>query len=46
MADDPQPPPEQPYQIPGTTAAWTLATLPGQGLTAAGAAPFISKAIY
>lgn len=43
---DPQPPPEQPYQLPGTHPAWSLATLPGQPLTAAGAACFVPKLIY
>jgi len=42
---DPQPPPEQPYQLPGTTAAWEPSTLPNQPLTAAAASPFLPKLI-
>jgi hypothetical protein len=42
---DPEPPPEEPYELPGTEPAWEPATLPGKGLTAAGAAPFVSKII-
>lgn len=45
MTRPPEPPPEEPYQIPGTVAGWNLSTLPGQPLTAAGAAPFVSKLI-
>ncbi len=40
-----EPPPEEPYQIEGTTAAEEPSTLPGRPLTAAGAAPFVPKII-
>ena len=40
-----EPPPEEPYQLPGTVAAEEPSTLPGRPLTAAKAAPFISKEI-
>jgi hypothetical protein len=40
-----QPPGEEPYQIPGTTAAEEPATLPGWPMTAAGATPFIRKVV-
>ena len=47
MSDGPDipPPPEEPYSIPGTTAAFSLDSLPGEPLTAAGAEPFVSKVI-
>ena len=40
-----EPPPEEPYSLPGTVAAEEPSTLPNQPLTAAKAAPFISKEI-
>ena len=39
-----EPPPEQPYEIPGTSA-WEPDTLPGRPLTAKDAMPFVSKII-
>lgn len=42
---DPQPPPEEPYQLPGTEPAWEPGTLPSEPLTAAKAAPLIPKDI-
>ena len=42
---EPQPPPEQPYQLEGTEPAWEPDTLPNRPLTAAGAAPFVPKII-
>lgn len=39
------PPPEEPYQIPGTVPAWEPGTLPGRPVTAADATPFIRKII-
>jgi hypothetical protein len=42
---EPQPPPEEPYQLPGTVPAWSQLTLPDQPLTAAQAAPFVSKLV-
>jgi hypothetical protein len=40
-----EPPPEEPYELPGTEPAWEPETLPNRGLTAAGAMPFVSKII-
>lgn len=40
-----EPPPEQPYEIPGTEPAWEPDTLPGQPLTAAKAAALLAKVI-
>jgi hypothetical protein len=42
---EPAPPPEQPYQIPGTQPAWEPSNLPNWPLTAAAAAPFLAKVI-
>jgi len=39
------PPPEQPYQIPGTQAAFEPSNLPNWPLTAAAAYPFLAKVI-
>lgn len=41
-----EPPPEEPYELPGTEPAWEPETLPGRPLTAKDAAPFVPKAIY
>ena len=41
----PEPPPEEPYQLPGTTPAWSMNTLPNQPLTAARASCFVAKVI-
>lgn len=41
----PTPPPEQPYQIPGTLAAFEPSNLPNWPLTAAQAYPFLVKRI-
>jgi hypothetical protein len=40
-----EPPPEEPYELPGTEPASEPGTLPGQPLTAAKAAPFVSKVV-
>lgn len=40
-----QPPPEEPYSIPGTTAAQEPSTLPGRPMTAVQASPFEQKVI-
>jgi hypothetical protein len=40
-----QPPPEQPYSIPGTQPAWEPSNLPNWPLTAAAASCFIPKLI-
>jgi hypothetical protein len=40
-----EPPPEEPYELPGTTAAYEPSTLPNRPLTAADAAPFVPKII-
>lgn len=40
-----EPPPEQPYELPGTEPAWEPSTLPNRPLTAADAMPFVSKII-
>jgi hypothetical protein len=42
---EPEPPPEESYQIPGTTAAWSIDTLPNEPMTAANAEPLIAKDI-
>lgn len=42
---DPQPPPEQPYQLPGTEPAWEPSTLPDWPMTAVQASPFIRKVV-
>jgi hypothetical protein len=42
---DQQPPPEQPYQIPGTQPAWEPATLPNGPVTAADVSCFLPKVI-
>jgi hypothetical protein len=42
---DPEPPPEEPYEIPGTTAAWEPSTLPERPLTAAEAEALLAKDI-
>jgi hypothetical protein len=42
---DPQPPPEEPYELPGTEPAWEPATLPDRPLTAKDAAPLLAKDI-
>ncbi len=39
------PPPEQPYSIPGTTPAWEPSTLPQRVLTAAMVQPLLAKRI-
>jgi hypothetical protein len=41
----PEPPPEEPYELPGTQPAWEPADLPNHPLTAADAAPLIPKEI-
>jgi len=41
----PEPPPEEPYELEGTEPAWEPSTLPGRPLTAAEAAPFVPKII-
>lgn len=40
-----EPPPEQPYSLPGTEPAWEPSTLPEQPLTAARASALLSKEI-
>lgn len=40
-----EPPPEEPYQIPGTVAAEEPSTLPNQPLTAQAASCFVPKMI-
>jgi hypothetical protein len=40
-----EPPPEQPYELPGTQPAWEPATLPDRPLTAAAAACFVPKIV-
>lgn len=40
-----EPPPEEPYEIEGTTAAYEPETLPNRPLTAAGASCFVPKII-
>jgi hypothetical protein len=40
-----EPPPEQPYEMPGTEPAWEPSTLPNRPLTAAEAMPFVPKII-
>ena len=40
-----EPPPEEPYQLPGTVAAEEPSTLPNQPLTAAKASVFVAKEI-
>jgi hypothetical protein len=47
VSDQPpqQPPPEQPYTLPGTTSAWEPSTLPNRPVTAADATPFLQKII-
>jgi len=40
-----QPPPEEPYELPGTEAAWEPSTLPDRPLTAAAASCFVEKII-
>lgn len=42
---DPQPPPEQPYQLPGTQPAWEPGNLPNRPMTAQQALPFIKKVV-
>jgi len=42
---EPQPPPEQPYSLPGTEPAWEPDTLPNRPLTAKDASPFVPKII-
>lgn len=42
---EPQPPPEEPYSLPGTTAAQEPSTLPDWPMTAAQASPFEQKVI-
>lgn len=42
---DPEPPPEEPYTLPGTTPAWEPGELPGWPMTAEQAAPFEQKVI-
>jgi hypothetical protein len=42
---EPQPPPEGPYEIPGTEPAWEPSTLPGRPLTADAASCFVPKII-
>jgi len=41
----PQPPPEQPYTIPGTQPAWEPPVPPQWPMTAAQASPFIRKVV-
>jgi hypothetical protein len=41
----PAPPPEQPYQLPGTQPAWEPFTLPERPMTAKDAAPLVPKVI-
>lgn len=43
--DDPQPPPEEPYALPGTTPSWEPVNLPNWPMTAQQALPFIKKVI-
>jgi hypothetical protein len=40
-----EPPPEEPYQIEGTEAAWEPSTLPNRPLTAAAASVFVPKIV-
>ena len=40
-----EPPPEEPYELPGTTAAEEPSTLPNWPLTVKEAMPFVSKII-
>lgn len=40
-----QPPPEEPYELPGTEPAWEPDMLPNRPLTAKDAAPFVPKVI-
>ena len=40
-----EPPPEQPYELPGTEPAWEPSTLPDRALTAAAASVFVPKII-
>ena len=40
-----EPPPEEPYELPGTEPAWEPSTLPNQPLTAARASVFVAKEI-
>jgi hypothetical protein len=40
-----EPPPEEPYQIEGTTPAYEPSTLPNRPLTAAAASCFVEKII-
>jgi hypothetical protein len=42
---EPEPPPEEPYQIPGTTADWSIDTLPNEPLTAEKASALLAKSI-
>ena len=40
-----EPPPEEPYEIPGTEPAWEPDTLPNHPVRAADAEPLIPKVI-
>jgi hypothetical protein len=40
-----EPPPEQPYELPGTEPAWEPATMPEHPLRAEDAAPLIPKQV-
>jgi hypothetical protein len=40
-----QPPPEEPYQLPGTVPAWEPDTLPEHAMTAKDAAPLVPNVI-
>lgn len=40
-----QPPPEEPYTLPGTVPAWEPETLPDRPMTAQDAEPLIAKVI-
>lgn len=42
---EPEPPPEEPYSLPGTTPAWSTNTLPNEPLTAEKAAALLAKNI-
>ena len=42
---DPEPPPEQPYELPGTSAAWEPDTLPEHPLRAEDCLPLCGKDI-
>jgi hypothetical protein len=40
-----EPPPEEPYELPGTEPAFEPEALPNRGLTATGASCFVPKII-